>query len=178
MLHGASGDLVQIGKGGKNLRTVAAAPCILQYYPICSRSRSVYFLYGTSPLFFVTLETPFFTAFKSARPGCVSSFWTSRVIETSCNSWVPLIWFEATSLIFVQRTLIRFQKSLLNRHDHLLSLYCKKIYNTHTFSIFCCVSPGTLQHYFVDLKVSYWCYKISPKERQIKVITKQLTLGN
>ena len=33
------------------------------------------------------------------------------------------------------------------------SLCIAKMFNAHTFSIFCCVSLGTLQHCFVDLKV-------------------------
>ena len=72
-----SGRMVQVvlsfkmGKVDTDLRTVAAAPCILQYF--CALTWSVYFLYGPRPLFLVTLETPF-TSSKSMQPRSVSPF--------------------------------------------------------------------------------------------------------
>ena len=85
----------KLGKVDTNLCT---APCILKYFPICARSCSVYFLYGPRSLFFVTLETPFFTASKSGRPRNVFPYWTSRVKLYVLHGYHSWVWFEGTSI--------------------------------------------------------------------------------
>ena len=138
----------KLGKVDTNLRTVAKPH---GYYsnPL---SWSVYFLYGPQPLFLWHWKI-----ISSQHPNRRNR---EVFLLPEAREWQKLHvfhgyhWYDLKLRQFLKLHFFFKELSFTpNRHDRLLSLHCKK-HNTHTFSIFCCISLGTLQHHFVDLKVS------------------------